>query len=257
MRKTGYMTKWRDEILIQVTHLARDGLTESQMAKALGISKPTFINWENDKPLFKIAVETGRSFLKKNRKGMFDLSEYIYRRLSPKAKKAWRKIDAIDRSGKGKNRIDALMAGYGKRIRQDLFRCALVQSTFNVAQACRKTGISRNTFEVWKRDKKFANMIWEIEEIKKDMFEDSLTRMCLAGDSSVAIHIANTKLKERGYSRNMQLDVNVSGQIDHIHRIALMEDLDLPIGVQRSILSAIRRQKKLVESTVVGDGETE
>lgn len=248
-----FSSKWREEFLVRVTHLARDGLTENQMAKALGISKPTFVNWESEKPLFKLAVETGRSYIKKNRKGQFDLSDYIYRRMSPKSKRAWRKIDAIDRGGKSKNRINALMAGYGKRIRQDMFRCALVQGLFNIAQACRKTGISRNTFEVWKKDKAFARMIWEIEEIKKDMFEDSLTRLALAGDSAVAIHIGNTKLKDRGYSKNMQLDVNVKGQIDHTHHVALMEDLDLPLNVEKTILKKIREQRKLVDSTVIED----
>ena len=145
------------------------------------------------------------------------------------------------------------MRNSGRKIRQDIFRCALVQGMFNVASACRKTGISRNTFEVWKRDKRFAKMILEIEEIKKDMFEEALTRVAMSGDSSLLAHIANTKLKDRGYARDLKVNVDVTGQIEHTNTLVLMKDLDLSLDVQKIILNSIRKQRKLVENTVIDD----
>ena len=161
-----FNSKWRDEFLIKVTHMARDGLTENQMAKMLGISKITFTLWEKEKPLFKQAVEAGRAYTKRGRRGVFDMSDYIYRKLSPKSRVLWRKINVFDEEGKGQGKIDALLANKGRRIRQDMFLCAWTNSLFSIAAACRKIGINSNTFELWKRkDKYFQKMIWEIGEI--------------------------------------------------------------------------------------------
>jgi len=45
-------TIWNDIFVIKTYELAKAGLTEAQIAKALGISKPTFLNWEKKKKLY-------------------------------------------------------------------------------------------------------------------------------------------------------------------------------------------------------------
>jgi hypothetical protein len=245
-------SKWKDEFLISVTHMARDGLTESQMAKMMGISKITFTQWEDKNPLFKKAVEAGRAYTKRGRRGMSELSDYIYRKLSPKSKKLWRKINMlnVDKT-KDRKKIDNLLAGQGRRMRQRMFLCAWTNNLCSIAAACRKIGINRNTFELWKRDTYFQKMIWEVEEAIKDVFEGCVVRNAVAGDSVILSKIMDTKLKDRGYAKENKIDVNVQGQITHTHEVVAVDDLKLPFRIRKQLLAAVRERKKIVESTVV------
>lgn len=252
-RRIKRKTKWRDEFIVRATHLARDGMTEAQMAKMLGISKITFTIWEREKPLFKLAVEEGRNYTKRGRKDEWDISDYILPRLSPKSRILWKKIHAFGRSGKDQSRVTTILGRKAKRMRQDMFLCAWITGNFSIAKACRKIGINRNTFELWKKEKHFQRMILEIEESKNDFIESCYLRQIAAGDSNVIIHGADTRLKDRGYSRKATVDVNVTGQIEHTHHMALMENLDLPVSIQKMILDKMREQRKLVNSTIVND----
>jgi len=250
---TARNSKWKDEFIIRVTHMARDGLTENQMAKMLGISKITFTLWESKNPLFKKAVEDGRAYTKRGRRGTFDMSDYIYRRLSSKSRLLWKEINVFDESkNKGRRKIDDLLSGQGRRIRQDMFLCAWTNSLFSIAAACRKIGINRNTFERWKKkDKYFQKMIWEIGEIKKDLFENCVMRNAVGGDTAILTQIMNTKLKDRGYAKENKVDINVQGQITHKHQMVLMDDLNVPLYIQQLLLKKVRARKKLVESTII------
>lgn len=251
----GKNTKWNDEILIKVTHMARDGLTESQMARMLGISKITFTIWEKDNRLFRKAVQEGRAYTKRGQRGVFDMSDYIYRRLSSESQTLWRQIHAFDNANKGLAKVNALLAGRGKRIRQDMFLCAWVNGLFSVSAACRKIGVNRNTFERWKREPYFQRMVWEVEQIRNDLYENCVSRGALAGDPTILTQIMNSKLKDRGYGKPTAIDINVQGQIEHSHRLVLMEDLNLPISVQKIILDRVRTRRKLVASTTIDNDQ--
>ena len=94
-------------------------------------------------------------------------------------------------------------------------------------------------------------MIWEIGEIKKDLFENCVMRNAVGGDTAILTQIMNTKLKDRGYAKENKVDINVQGQITHKHQMVLMDDLNVPLYIQQLLLKKVRARKKLVESTII------
>jgi hypothetical protein len=112
-------------------------------------------------------------------------------------------------------------------------------------RACRKVGISRQTFFLWCKDEKFQALVDEIQEAKKDFFEGSLIRLVAAGDTSATIFANRTVNKDRGYSERHQVDVNVSGQVTHKHELVSMEQLKLPTAVEKMLLQQIRKVKQI------------
>jgi DNA-binding XRE family transcriptional regulator len=246
-------SKWLDVFIIRAYELSRDGLTEYQMAKCLGISKPTFILWERKKILFRTAIKMGRAYRVALHRGVYDMTDYIYHRLPKNLQVLWQQIDSFDRAGAGIEKVEALLEKKGKHIRQSIFLCAMVNGNFSIAAACRKTGIPRITFELWKSDPDFQQLVNEIQEVKKDWAQNCLHRLVTMGDSPATIYLNRCYNKDRGLDDRQPIQVEVSGAIqhNHTHTIVAVEDLDLPLNIQKLILDRVR-QKKLVESTVVG-----
>lgn len=243
-------SKWKDRYIIDVYKLARDGLSEKQMSRVLGIAKATFIEWEQRKSLFKMALEMGRLDRRFKRTHVFDMSQYMYEHLSPKNRIIWQKLNRINQASPGIEKVEAFFANRGKDTRQRMFLTALYSNTFSVAAACRTVGISRETFHLWCKDPDFQALIREVEEVKNDLYESSFIQSVMAGDTQARIAAVKMKLHSRGYSDKQQVDVNVQGTIEHTHRMVLMEELNLPLPVRRAVLNAIRSRKE-VESTVV------
>jgi hypothetical protein len=134
--------------------------------------------------------------------------------------------------------IEELLDGHGIRAKQHLFIYALTQSMFNVSASMRKLGIARNTYEAWKTsDPEFAELVREIHWHKENFFESALIGRVASGDTAAIIHVAKTKLRDRGY--NEKIEIEHTGSINHEHTINVI-DLDLPLDVRRTILEAVR-----------------
>lgn len=59
--KKGFMQDYlTDEMLTYVTALKRKGVTDEELAKALGISKQTLYNWKNKSQEFRFAIRDGK-----------------------------------------------------------------------------------------------------------------------------------------------------------------------------------------------------
>ena len=81
----------------------------------------------------------------------------------------------------------------------------------SVTSACKKAGISRETFYTWKEeDPQFAKQVKEImEEECLDFAEDCLKLAMRRGEVKAIIYYLNTHGKERGWGEKQELDIDL------------------------------------------------
>lgn len=224
--------------------LARDGLSDEQIAKTHGVTGPTFRTWCKKDVYLAAALQQGRRGRESGDE--FTFHEYVYDHLSPHLKGLWEEINQSDKDKHGIDVIESILEGHGTRARQQLFIYALTQSCFNISQSLRKVGLSKNTLEKWKHsDPEFAEMISEIHWHKDNFFEQALMCRVAAGDTSAIIHVAKTKLRSRGY--NEKIEIEHTGMIQHEHNVNVM-DLKLPIEARKAILEALRDHQATIEA---------
>ena len=84
---------------------------------------------------------------------------------------------------------------------------AFSSSACNVSVSCRKIGISRNTFYVWrKEDEAFNEKVIEEEESLLDFAETMLYKGIRQGKTAELIFYLKTKGKFRGYIERIETD---------------------------------------------------
>lgn len=114
------------------------------------------------------------------------------------------KKKAVSKSGKKwsrKRKVDARVARSKKQ-----FLEAFDLSMGNVALACKKMNISRNTFYEWQNnDPKFAATVADHKEEQKDMVESKMYQAILADNTTMMIFYAKTQMKDRGYVERQEL----------------------------------------------------
>lgn len=219
--------------------LARDGLSDQQIGKSLGVTGKTFRDWCLDRPALREAVALGRAGRGPQNEVTFP--QYVYDHLSPNLRKLWEEINACEDLENGIERIDALLQRHGVRARQHLFLYALTQSMFNVSQSLRKLGIARKSFEDWRaNDPDFAELMDEIHWHKKNFFEQAFIGRVAAGDTAAVIHAVKTQCRDRGYNERVEMvhsgTISVGDTID-------ITTLDLDVETRRKVLDAIRAQR--------------
>ncbi len=236
-------TVWKTEIIFRVYELAKTGMTESKMAKVLGISLPTFRVWETKKKVFRMAVRRGRRYYKKRNGESFTFRDYVYKRLPKDVRKVWEEINQLDKSKSGVEKIESLLVKRGKRIRQHLFFYAWTAANFSISSALRKVNLSRSTFDLWMRnDPDFAKLVEEIDWHKHNFFEDNLCKLVAGGDSPATVFANRTFNRHRGYNDKTEVDVNLGGRVD-VNFLSITR-LKLPIKIRKVILEAVRIYKK-------------
>jgi hypothetical protein len=250
---SGGRTLWQDDFLFDAYELAKEGTKEKALARILGISFPTLLDWERKKPLFALALKRGRKLYRarraRNNNGVSEIEEYYFNRLSPEERKVWKKIQRANRAKTGLQTLNAILEGRGKVFRQHLLLHAIIHNNFAITKACRMVGISLTAFDLWKRqDPAFLQMFKTIEEAKKDLFEQSMLRLAKVNETAVVIHAAKTLCRDRGYGEKQEIDVNVSGQVNH--NIVQIDVEALPLEVRKLLLEEVRKVKQ-VESQVI------
>ena len=237
------ITVWKDEFIIKVYNLARSGLTEQKMAHILGISLPTFRAWRGNKKLFRLAIQTGRKERRNKDGSSINFREYVYQRLSCDLRKVWGKINKLDKKKSGLERIEAILDKKGKIVRQSLFIYAWTSGNFSISQALRKVNISRTTLERWKKDDSdFAKLLEEIVWHKKNFFEDHLCKLVAGGDTSAILFVNKTFNRDRGYNEKVEMDVNLSGEVNQ--NVMNVDVLKLPLNTRKEILKSLRKAKQ-------------
>lgn len=241
-------TVWQDAFAFKAYELTKSGMTERKIAKVLGISFGTFVLWEKKKPIFKLAIRRGRRVHRKKDGSTFSFRDYINGRLSEDVRDIWHKINRCDTLKNGTERLEAILSERGVRVRQQLFVYAFVSSNFSISAALRRVNISRSAFELWKKDPEFLRLFEELGEMKGDFFEEHLCMLIAGGDTASTIFANRTYNKKRGYSEKIDVDLNVSGSVQH--NIVNIDSLGLPLKERKQLLSKVRKAKQ-IESKVV------
>jgi len=236
---------WKDENYVLAYELAKSGMSEIKMAKAMGISVTTLRKWKDQKPALRSAIEKASSSNSRSMSNVQDFHEYIYQKLPPHLAKIWDEIQAVEHEENSILKIEAMLKGAGKRGRQHLFLHALVTSNFNVSRACSMMNMSRKTFENWvTHEPEFGELMQEIDFHKKNFFESALIGLVAGGDSSATIFVNKTINRDRGYNEKIELDMKGTIEHEHLHAHIPIDDLNLSLEVKREILSAIRYLNK-------------
>lgn len=236
MVKNTKFTAWKDELWVKIYELAKSGLRNEAIAKAIGVRELTLRRWIKNRPALKKCLEEARKTQTEISEAPF--REYIFQKLSPEMKKLWEEINELDSHDSGVAILDAIFKKRGVRARQHLFLHSLICSNFNLSKACRKVGISLSRLNRWRRDDPdFAELIAEMNFHKGNFFEEALVKLVKSGDPSAVIFVNKTYNKDRGYSEKVNVEVTEKnqGMID-------ISELDVPIEVRRTLLKALREK---------------
>ncbi len=235
-------TVWKDKFIVDVYLLAKGGMTEFKMAQVLGVSLPTFRSWRTTEKVFRDAIQRGRKEYRGRNDKVTCLSDYVYNRLSSKLRKVWKKINKLDRAKGNLEKIEAILDRKGKNVRQHLFVYAWTRGNFSISQALRKVNISRTTLERWKKDPDFAELLNELVWHKKNFFEDSLCRLIKSGDTSAIIFANRTFNRDRGFNEKVEVDMNLSGELNQ--NVMSVDMMKLPLQARKEILKSLRNNKQ-------------
>jgi hypothetical protein len=241
--------KFQTTMYVTAYELARDGMADEQIGRALGVQGQTFRRWLKRRPALADAVARGRHARDPGDEMTFH--QYIYDHISPHLRVVWDKINECENLENGVERVEALLKNHGIRARQHLFLYALTQSMFNVSQSLRKLGIPRKRYENWcANDPEFAELMDEIHWYKENFFEQAFIGRVTAGDTAAIIHAVKTKCRDRGY--NDKVEIVHSGSIDTKQTVSIV-DLDLDIETRRKVLEALRKKTAAEQGATPND----
>jgi len=241
---------WIDDHIITVYELAKNGKKEAEMARTLGVSLPTYHKWKNSKPIFKSAIKRGRNYYRRRDEQGMIFSDFLIQKLSPDLQKYWNKINKFSKAKGGTAKIDAILENKGVPFRKSLFLKAWFSRNWNISAAMKLVGLSRNTYEMWKRsDPKFLELVEEIKWCQDNFFEEQVMMQVKAGDISILKEIMASRLAHRGYGRKTEIDMNLTGGLTT--KIVSIDDLNMTLEQKKELLQAIRKIKKATKSDEV------
>lgn len=235
--------------ILKIYDAAKQGFSDSDIARIIGISQTVFSRWLKKYKSVRIAYTEGKEIGGIGRKGGF--KDYVYKNLSPECKKLWNRINQVDGRDGGKKKAILLLRNKPKRLRQNLFLYALTASNFNISSALKKLNIPASTYREWCQEPEFAQLIEEMEWHKKNFFEEALFKLVKKGNPNAVLFVNKTKNRDRGYGDKTMVDINVNGNINH--QIVKIDTLNLPVEVKREILDAIRNTKMIESREISSD----
>lgn len=240
---------WKDEFYVLAYDLAKAGMTDCSIAKALGVTQTTFDKWKREKTALANALATGRT--KQDRvKGETQgetLQDYVYKRLPEALKELWDDLNSIDKINPGPERVERLLREQSKRVRQHLFVHALLMHAFNASEACRLVNISRPILQYWNAtDPTFAELVQDILWHKKNYFESRLVELVQEGNPLVTMMVNRTLNRDRGYGD--KVEIKHSGSIDQKHQVTV-KSLNLSLDTRKELLERMRKVREGKQTT--------
>ena len=234
---------WRDHLVFRIYDLLKNGHSFSDIAKAVGVSVMTMKRWRKAKPMLRLAIAEARRASRPIRGTKYSIAtfqDYIYQQLPGEYQEIWDKIHRFEKAKSGAERVNAMLERHGMHVRQALFLHAWITGNFSITKALKKVCISRNTFENWKRDPDFLELVNEIQWHKKNFFEEQLVNLVAAGDGPATIFANKTLNRDRGYGE--RVDHVVTGQIQHA--VIDVDELDLPLPLRKALLVAMEKREE-------------
>lgn len=238
------MARWKDELLIIVYELTLEGLGRRKIGERLNINLGTLRYWWENKPALRWTVERARE-LRLRRLGEMDNREqtfidYCYGRLPEDLIPIWKAVLELSKDEhSGREAVDRLLVGHGKRVRQHLFVHALIHCNFAITEACRITAITKDCWDSWqKEDREFRKLVNQIHQWRKDWAEGMLNRLVAGGDTTATIFLNKVINKDRGY--DPKVVIKHEGTILN----ATLDVDKLPADLKRQVLAWMRGQGK-------------
>lgn len=225
--------------------LRGDELTK--IAASLEIGPGTLVKWIDKSEDLQLA----RDLAEERRGNRTTLSGYVFGRLSKEAQEKWKQIQFWDGSESSFEKIEAILNGHSKRLRQELFIHALVTSNFDVSAACHMVGVTYRCLDHWRTDDlEFRQLVEEIQWHKKNFFERALMDLVEERHPAATIFVNKTVNSDRGYSEKIQVEHTGAVDTGGFN----LDDLDLDLDTRKKILEAIRR-KDAMKSLKEAKGE--
>lgn len=251
--------RWTDDNYHRAYALAREGMSDLSIAKALGVTKARLALWVKRKPALGRAISDGRD----GQKARESTEKKVLSKLSASSRELWHKIVSAEqmpvetesqREARQREE-DYIFDGVGRLAaaeKQRLFLYAVMHCNFTKSEACRRLGINHVTLSNWeKTSPAYARLARELEEAKKDFYESALVSLVRQGDSHAVIFANRTYNRDRGY--NDRVEVKMSGKVDTV------APADLPVEVRRMLLEALRARQAqapaLTDNSDVVDAE--
>jgi hypothetical protein len=204
--------RWRLIYLVTAYRYTRMGMTEDEVAAAMGTNKMTLWRWGQRIPELNEAMELARKEIKD--KDAF--RDWVYSRMAPPLKALWDQIGVIEEGG-GRNpivEIERILQDAGVRVRQELFLHALCMLDFSPSKALAKINITKRELDRWlNTDPGFKDLIEEIQWHKGNFFEEQLTKLVAEKNPAAVIFANRTFNKDRGYLTQTRTQVEVSGGV--------------------------------------------
>lgn len=244
---------FKEEYYVEGYKLASSGLSETKIARALGVSKVTLRKWRKRFPSFDRAIKEGRNgIVKQDQKTVKTFLDYVFDRLTPKMKRLWTKVLGWQKEKNGVVRIERMLEKQGLRVRQTLFVHAYIHCSFDASMACKMVNVSKRTFDNWRRnDPEFADLWAEMDWHLAERFKGALVEGVLEYRNPLLIKFANETFNDKQFGKK----VKVTGSVGHLHaHVVDVDSLNLPLDTRRQLLNAMR-QKELPEHVQVEDAE--
>jgi DNA-binding MarR family transcriptional regulator len=215
---------------------------EKKIAAALGTTQTSLSQWLEKFP----ELQEARDLAITRRASTADFAGYIYKRLTPDARKVWEEIQFWAEGSNAQDKIKTILDGRATPLRQEIFIHALVSNSFNLSEACRIACVPRATVESWrKEDLAFQQLVEEIQFHKKNLFEGALVGLVEQGNPGAIMFVNRTVNSDRGYGEKTT--------VDHTGTIGFrVDELQLDLDTRRKILDSIKlREARVIDVTPV------
>lgn len=243
---------WNDEYYVASYKMARSGMSNDEIAKALGVPTIIYKKWleSKNKAALQKALEDAREGVVTGRGLVPSLKNYLDEHLPDECRDLWKELTLVDRED-WDSRQKAILAieQSPERIQQRLFLRALEHCNYSMTDACRVLGLSKSRVDFWiSKDINFAKMLAETVEGMKFFGQSCLIERMRDGDTACTIFFMKTKCKDWGYG-DKGIDLNINGQIDHNVNINVINTDDiLRVATQEEkivLLSVLERLEEL------------
>lgn len=175
------------------------------------------------------------------------LQKYILGNMSKEARLIWEDIHMTIEEDVP--RTPAVMRHASLKLKKEIFLQALVTGSYNLSKACVVAGVSVKDYDTWGRnDPEFKMLLDEVQQHKKDFFEQKLVELCDAGHPSAIIFVNRTLNADRGYTERLQIEDGRESSANFN-----LNELDLDIETRKKILEAIRKLKTSQQASKVVD----
>ncbi len=209
----------------QVYEASLDTDDPESLAKAIGVSVDRFQELSTSWEPFKSAMRAGAA----KRASGNPVTELI----DEETRESWALISGENADARQQKLIE--LANDGEVARQKVFIHALQESYYDVPRVCKALGIGKKTFDQWKRNPVFMEMLDGIQWAKRGFAEASLMKLVAQGSERAVIE-ANKSLNRETYGDKLE----VSGQINHAVAVIDVATLDLPLDTRLAIVQAVK-----------------